>query len=133
MTVSEENAIDLLLLGTDVDSKTLKEGASKIIAEKYFEMKDQDEFKLVKQNDAAVDAIFSHFAGKVDDLNKSLATFRSTEMIICVKIKLICAGMILIVLLIVIFHNFRYKKTSTTQFEDCYPKVYGSSNCEFHS
>lgn len=80
-TLSEKNAVELLSLGTDLDCKALKDRAAKFIADRYAEIKNQDEFKLVKQNDAAVEAIFSHFADKIDGLYRSLTFYQSQKKI----------------------------------------------------
>lgn len=70
-TVTEENAIELLILSTKVQSEILKEKTSKFIAERYEEMKDQDEFQAVTENPVAVEAIFSQFSVRIDRLYDS--------------------------------------------------------------
>lgn len=78
-TVCEENAVDLLILSTEVESEKLKEGASKFIADNYIEMKERVEFQNVKTNPAAVDAIFQQFAILNQSLNDNLTNHKSKK------------------------------------------------------
>lgn len=69
--ICEVNAIDLLILSANIGSERLKERTSKLIAEKYAEMKERHEFRFVKQNAEAVEAIFRQFEVRIDELYNS--------------------------------------------------------------
>lgn len=73
------NAIDLLILGIDVESQPLKEKASKFIADNLEVMKEQVTFQKVKENPVAVDSIFGRLTVKIDELYDSLNLLQSTS------------------------------------------------------
>lgn len=71
-SVSEENALEMLILAMNFDSRKLQERAAKFIAENYSKVKRRDDFCQVEQKPEALQAILSQFAIRIDRINDSL-------------------------------------------------------------
>lgn len=77
-TLCEANAVDLLVLGTEVKSQKLEDVTSKFIVEKVEKIKEQAAFQKVRENPLALDAIFRQFTNKLASLQENL-TFHESK------------------------------------------------------
>lgn len=75
----EEKAIELLELGTKIESKKLKDESSKFIVDRFEAMKKQVAFKNIRENPLAVDAIFSQFEVNMDRLYNDMDVLKSIK------------------------------------------------------